>query len=451
MEVSADLLGDFLHTIYEGFDTSKEIEPKMWRALQRTMNEAAAEGLTRGEYQPRHNDRFLDAMRHGNEVFAAFKVHAMGKAMADKLRDSNGNIKPFEQWSNDVRTIASHHTGAWLRTEYNTAVLRAHAAADWQEFVENKDIFPNLRWMPTTSPDAEASHRSYWEKKLTLPIEHPFWEKHHPQDRWNCKCMLEATDDPATPVDVVEDMPTPQPQRGLDNNPGKDGHLINDTHPYFPEKCAQCPFYKPRGVKNRIRAVFVAHKKDCFNCPYIDGKLPSSNGFILKNKYENGGTLSIHELVDKQKTDYHDIVEVAQSFAKAGHKVEITPSVHFKSEEYKQIYGSLIGTKYERKCPDFRVDGVFYEYESFVRPWSKKKVGRMLSHGMEQSPYIVINNTKGCSDRFIRKNIIARRNVKADIREVWVYEKGKMRLMFKDGIFVNNNGETEVPPRGNVP
>ena len=131
MEVSADLLGDFLHTIYEGFDTSKEIEPKMWRALQRTMNEAAAEGLARGEYQPRHNDRFLDAMRHGNEVFAAFKVHAMGKAMADKLRDLNGNIKSFEQWSNDVRTIASHHTGAWLRTEYNTAVLRAHAAADW--------------------------------------------------------------------------------------------------------------------------------------------------------------------------------------------------------------------------------------------------------------------------------------------------------------------------------
>ena len=277
MEVSADLLGDFLHTIYEGFDTSKEIEPKMWRALQRTMNEAAAEGLAHGEYQPRHNDRFLDAMRHGNEVFAAFKVHAMGKAMADKLRDSNGNIKPFEQWSNDVRTIASHHTGAWLRTEYNTAVLRAHAAADWQEFIENKDIFPNLRWMPTTSPDAEASHRSYWEKKLTLPIEHPFWEKHHPQDRWNCKCMLEATDDPATPANVVEDMPTPQPQRGLDNNPGKDGHLINDTHPYFPEKCAQCPYYKPRGVKNRMRAMFVAHKKDCFNCEYVNEKLPDSN------------------------------------------------------------------------------------------------------------------------------------------------------------------------------
>lgn len=60
----------------------------------------------------------------------------------------------------------------------------------------------------------------------------------------------------------------------------------------------------------------------------------------------------------------------------------------------------------------------------------------MLSHGMEQSPYIVINNTKGCSDRFIRKNIIARTNINADIQEVWVYEKGKIRLFFKAGEFI---------------
>lgn len=83
----------------------------------------------------------------------------------------------------------------------------------------------------------------------------------------------------------------------------------------------------------------------------------------------------------------------------------MTPRLHCKSEEYKQIYGSLIGTKYENKCPDFSVDGVFYEYEGFVKPWNKKKVGHMLSHGLQQSSRVVINNTKGCSDRFIRKAV----------------------------------------------
>ena len=243
----------------------------MWRELLRILNEAAVQGLADGTYRPRREDAFLSAMRHGNEVFAAFKVHAMGEAMAARLLDANGSLKPFEQWLNDVRSISSHHVGAWLRTEYNTAVLRAHAAADWQEFVRNKDVMPNLRWMPTTAPNAEASHRAYWERKLTLPVEHPFWAKHHPQDRWNCKCSLEATDEPASPDDVVDDMPAPRAQRGLDNNPGKDGRLINDTHPYFPENCARCPFYRPQGLKDSIKAVFTNRKKDCFDCPYVDG------------------------------------------------------------------------------------------------------------------------------------------------------------------------------------
>ena len=91
--------------------------------------------------------------------------------------------------------------GAWLQTEYDTAVIRAHAAADWQEFERNKDIFPNLRWMPTTSPEPESTHAAYWRMKLTLPVDDPFWVYHHPGDRWNCKCSLEATDEPGS-VDI---------------------------------------------------------------------------------------------------------------------------------------------------------------------------------------------------------------------------------------------------------
>ena len=42
---------------------------------------------------------------------------------------SNGNLKPFEQWKKEVMPIASHQVGNWLRTEYDTTVLRARQAA----------------------------------------------------------------------------------------------------------------------------------------------------------------------------------------------------------------------------------------------------------------------------------------------------------------------------------
>lgn len=267
------MLDEFVNAIYGGFDVENSIEPTMWRELTKIMNDATAKGLSKGEFSIDHNRSFLDAVKHANEVFAAFKTHAMGKSMASKLLDDNGNLKPFDKWMKDISSISSHHVGSWLKTEYNTAVLRAHNAADWRSFIENKDIMPNLRWMPTTSPDAEAVHRGYWEKKLTLPVEHPFWNKHHPGDRWNCKCSLESTDDPASPDDVLDDLPIEPAQRGLENNPGKDGKMFNDTHPYFPKNCNQCSFYKNRGFKNKVKTWFNNHEKDCYKCEYIDEKI----------------------------------------------------------------------------------------------------------------------------------------------------------------------------------
>lgn len=269
----ANVLRLFLKKVYNGFDTSNEIEPTIWREVLRVINEGTVEGLSQAKTPPTHDRLFLQNLRHSNEVFAAFKVHQMGEDMAAKLLDADGNLKPFDKWARDVSSISSHQVGAWLRTEYDTAVIRAHAAADWQEFERNKDIFPNLRWMPTTSPEPESTHAAYWRMKLTLPVDDPFWNEHHPGDRWNCKCSLEATDEPVVrPTDLE---PT-QPQRGLENNPGKDGHTFSDKHPYFPSDCSHCFAYKKGGITNRLKALFLNREKDCYNCPFINGCLYGS-------------------------------------------------------------------------------------------------------------------------------------------------------------------------------
>lgn len=83
---------------------------------------------------------------------------------------------------------------------------------------------------------------------------------------------------------------------------------------------------------------------------------------------------------------------------------------------------------------------MFYEFEGFAKPWKKSKVSSMISHGTKQSSRIIIDNTKGCSDRYIRKHILARIHAGTTIDEVWLYEKGKMRLFYIDGIFHKNNG-----------
>ena len=175
------------------------------------------------------DDDFRAAILRNNEVFVAFKVHRMQNDMARLLLDSNGNLKPFEQWRKEVMPIASHQVGQWLRTEYNTAVLRAHQAADWQQFEREKDVLPNLRWMPSTSVNPGKDHMVFWG--TVRPIDDPFWNEHRPGDRWNCKCDLSSTDDPVTEIPDFTKKDNPHP--GLDNNPGKDGKLFSDTHPYI--------------------------------------------------------------------------------------------------------------------------------------------------------------------------------------------------------------------------
>lgn len=333
-----------MKSIYEGFDTEKEIEPNMYAELLRLMNEATIEGLSMSNFSIEHNREFLHAIKHSNEVFSAFKTHAMGRSMQAKLLDEKGRLKSYDRWAKEVRSISSHHVGAWLRTEYNTAVLRAHNAGDWREFMANKDIMPNLRWVPTTSPDAEATHRSFWEKKLTLPIEHPFWNKHHPGDRWNCKCALEATDEPASNENIIKDIPDIAPQRGLENNAGKDGIIINNNHPYFPKNCKQCSFYKNRGFRNKVKTWFNNHEKDCYNCEYLNKKLEDVH---YKEVPGYNGRFYISENADK--SEIKDNVRCAESLLNSfkNMTLKIRPHVYehnVKNPEY-EINGKIADRK----------------------------------------------------------------------------------------------------------
>lgn len=273
IEFSPQVLEGFLRKIYEGFDTAKEIEPTAWREVLRILNEGAVEGLSQSSFRD-YEQNFLRNIRHSNEVFSAFKVHSWGSLMQERLLDEEGKLRPFKEWKKLVAPISNHHVGSWLKTEYDTAIIRAHQASQWQEFVANKDIFPNLRWMPTTSPSPEVLHKGFADRKLTKPVNDPFWEVHHPGNRWNCKCSLNATDDPAT-EDIDDDIDTKKPtaQRGLEKNP-KDGQLFSDKHPYFPENCNACPFYRrSKGVKNWVKGLLKNREKDCLACQLINKSL----------------------------------------------------------------------------------------------------------------------------------------------------------------------------------
>lgn len=228
-----DVISQALRRIYNKFDVQGLILPELFNETLRLFNEATVNGLAERENFD-YDKEFLRQLRTNNEVFSAFRTHRMQNDLAMQMIDAEGKLKPFEKWVEDTAEIREHYVQHWLSTEYDTAVIRAHQAADWRQFEAEEDVYPNVRWMPTTSPSPDIYHRQYWEVGLTLPINHPFWEIHRPGDRWNCKCSLRQTDDLPTYEQVGDFEPLP-PVPGLDNNPAKDGKLFSDSHPYYTE------------------------------------------------------------------------------------------------------------------------------------------------------------------------------------------------------------------------
>lgn len=152
--------------------------------------------------------------------------------------------------------------------------------------------------------------------------------------------------------------------------------------------------------------------------------------FVLYKSYEGGGKVYLMRGMDKTKPDYNDILTIAVLFARRGSIVQVVSPVHYKDKLYSLIFRMLIGTRYYRKCPDLIVDGRCYEYESYISPWSKRKLSNMLSNGLKQSDCLVLNNNKGASDRFLRRQVFSRFKIGSQIKEVWIYEKGTLRQLW---------------------
>jgi len=354
------------------------------------------------------NQAFIDEFKTNAAVFAAFKNHRQTVEITQQLLDDKGNLRSFHEFKKAVlgTSIKADYNKRWLLTEYNTAVRSARSAANFKKFEATKHLYPNLEFMPSTAANPREEHKEYYG--TILPIDHTWWNDHTPPLDWGCECGIRNTDKPATKVPADGEPVDPV----FDNNPGKTAEMVNMAiHPYFKGISAE--------TSSQIRS-FVTER--------------ITDGFKVRKEFKNGGKIIVHESIDKKAPDYKDNLTIATFFAKEGKIATLTPKLHPKSEEYKRVYSSLLKTKYSGKSPDLQIGGVFFEYESYRPPFNKRKISHMLKKGAEQSPNIIINNNKGASDRYIRRNIIQRildKNFKYDINQVWLYEKGKLRLLYK--------------------
>lgn len=400
------------------------LAPELFRETSKAFRQAAASGVGDSGIKPGKD--FLSQLGHSADVFSAFKTHSQQSAMVAALKDENGKLRSFSQFRKATEPITGKYNKAWLKTEYRTAISRAHHAANWQQYQDEKDVLPCLEWVESTAAVPGEDHRIFWG--TIQPVDSPFWAQHSPGDRWNCQCSLEQTD--KAPTHAVTNNPDgDNPAPGLDGHPAEP-QLFAQSHPYYPKSCMACPF-----TTNKLAALYhsLADNKDCSNCEFVDKAITKCKvmEFEKVKVYENGGEILVNALVNKSDSDYNDLIDTAHYFARNGAKVELMPKMSRPAKfEYDCVYGSFKGTKFYDKCPDFRINGKWFEEEGFISANPKKAFRNMLNDGLKQSNRLIISQPD-LTDAYMKRVIVQRVKDGQNIKEIYVKNGKEFRLIYK--------------------
>lgn len=358
-------------------------------------------------------------LTRSNYIFSGMKTfHELNEAFPSLL-DENGNRKSFERFLNDVQKIDRTYNVNYLRAEYNFVNASAQMAAKWERFMEDGDRY-YLQYRTQRDNKVRPEHAAL--DRVTLPITDSFWEEFYPPNGWNCRCnVIQVLKSKYTATDHDEamrlgDEALQRDTKGMFRfNPGKEEKSIPDYNPYTIRKCNTCPIAK--GSKSeKLTRLTPPDNAVCTACQLVH-QCEQLRGEIIRH---GKGSIEINHLVNRNDNDYYRLMQVAEFFAKDGAEVVLTPKMTRPSTfQYDCVYGSLRGTHYDGKCPDLKINGLWYEHEGFTSDNPKRAFNNMMNHGLKQSSHIIIDRPN-LTERFMLRSIINRIENGAYIDEVWL-------------------------------
>lgn len=369
-------------------------------------------------------------LQHSDRIFSGLKTfHELHEAFPS-LIDESGQRKSFDRFLQDVQGINETYNRNYLRAEYNFAHASASMAARWDNFSDDSDRY-ELQYRTAGDDRVRPEHAEL--EGITLPKDDPFWLSYFPPNGWNCRCTAVQVRRGKYPPSTHDDAM----RRGSSAlsgakdaffrfNSGAEKKTFPDYNPYTIRRCRDCDIAKGTGTTQ------LAQPNEICEACKLCRKCEEAN-FKVYKVYPSGGKILIHELIDKKDSDYGKLVDSAEFFARMGKEVRLTPKMSRPSKfVYQNIYFSLMGTKFEDKCPDLNIDRKYwYEHEGFISHNPKNAFRNMMHDGLLQSNRIIVDRP-GLTERYMRRNINARIKRGEDIQEVWIREKnGGLTLLYK--------------------
>lgn len=127
---------------------------------------------------------FVTALEQNIFHFSAAKTLAEVQQLNQTFRES----KNLNEFSKKAETICNKFNKAWQKTEYDTAVLTAESAANYQRLKAKQTLFPYWKYVTAGDEKVREEHKKL--NGVTLPAKDPRWDKIFPPNGWNCRCRV---------------------------------------------------------------------------------------------------------------------------------------------------------------------------------------------------------------------------------------------------------------------
>ena len=118
-------------------------------------------------------------------VFSGLKTHTQLTEARSKLKDEQGNIRPYHLFEKEILRLNNTYNRNYLEAEYQFAIQSAQSAANWANLQEDTSRY----WLEYRTAGDERVRQSHAALAgICLPKDDAFWTEYYPPNGWRCRC-----------------------------------------------------------------------------------------------------------------------------------------------------------------------------------------------------------------------------------------------------------------------